>query len=87
MSRAKVHTRCILGRHPRFRFHQRFEFQVWHLNLITTLDLKGTDRKLVTKITQNFGVCSGSKNILIILDKYPLRKDSADSGKLNLSIL
>ena len=56
VSRAKVHTRCILGRHPRFRFHPRFEFQVGYSNLITTLDLIGTDRKLVTKIIPTFGV-------------------------------
>ena len=49
VSRAKVHTRCILGRHPRFRFHPRFEIHAGHSNLITTLDsnrIKSESQKL-----------------------------------------
>ena len=47
VSRAKVHTRYILGRRTRFRFHPRFEFQVGLSNLRKNVNDKSGSPKLI----------------------------------------
>ena len=47
MSRAKVHTRYILGRHTRFRFPLRFDFQVGFSNLRKSVNDKSGSAKLI----------------------------------------
>ena len=47
MSRAKVHTRYILGRHTRFRYHPRFDFQVGLSNLRKNINDKSGSPKLI----------------------------------------
>ena len=47
VSRAKVHTRCILGRHHRFRFPPRCEFKVGLSNLRKRVNDKSGLPKLI----------------------------------------